>query len=128
MTAIGVYFNNLFHTGAALIFVIGVLTLLLHNNLIKKIVGLGIMDSAIYLMLTGTGYVYGRAGSVVEDAAAPVSSLFYGNPVPTGLVLTGILVSVSVTAILLALTVRLYKIYGTLDLDKILAAAKKGDN
>ena len=86
------------------------------------------MDSAIYLMLTGTGYVYGRAGSVVEDAAAPVSSFFYGNPVPTGLVLTGILVSVSVTAILLALTVRLYKIYGTLDLDKILAAAKKGDN
>lgn len=122
------HFDNLFHTGAAVIFVIGFLTLLLHGNLIKKIIGLGIMDSAIYLMLTGTGYVYGKSGPIVEDVSKPVSSFFYGNPVPSGLVLTGILVSVSVTAILLALTVRLYKIYGTLDLDRILAAAKKGDN
>lgn len=128
MTVINAYFNNLFQTGAAILFVIGLLTLLLHNNLIKKIVGLGIMDSSIYLMLTSTGFVYGKIDPIVEDVTEPVSSLIYGNPVPTGLVLTGIVVSVSVTAFLLALTVRLYKIYGTLDLDKILSAAKKGDN
>ena len=128
MTFISTYFNNLFETGAAILFVIGFLTLLLHKNLIKKIVGLGIMDSSIYLMLTSTGYVYGKVDPIVEDVTEPVSALVYGNPVPTGLVLTGIVVSVSVTAFLLALTVRLYKIYGTLNLDEILAAAKKGDN
>ena len=128
MTLLSTYFNDLFETGAAILFVIGFLTLLLHKNLIKKIIGLGIMDSAVYLMLTSTGYVYGKADPIVEDVTEPVSSLVYGNPVPTGLVLTGIVVSVSVTAFLLALTVRLYKIYGTLNLDEILAAAKKGDN
>lgn len=128
MTGINVYFNNLFETGAAILFVVGFLTLLLHKNLIKKIIGLGIMDSSIYLMLTSTGYVYGKVDPIVEDVTEPVSSLVYGNPIPTGLVLTGIVVSVSVTAFMLALTVRLYKIYGTLNLDEILAAAKKGDN
>lgn len=127
MTGISVYFNNLFQTGAAILFVIGFLTLLLHRNLIKKIVGLGIMDSSIYLTLTSAGFVNGRTAPIA-DVTEPVSALVYGNPVPTGLVLTGIVVSVSVTAFLLALTVRLYKIYGTLNLDEILAAAKKGDN
>lgn len=128
MSGISVYYNNLFETGAAILFVIGLLTLLLHKNLIKKIVGLGIMDSSIYLMLTSTGFVNGKVDPIVEDVLEPVSASFYGNPVPTGLVLTGIVVSVSVTAFLLALTVRLYKYYGTLDLDEILASAKKGDN
>lgn len=128
MTLLSTCFNDLFETGAAILFVIGFLTLLLHKNLIKKIIGLGIMDSAVYLMLTSAGYVYGKVDPIVEDVTEPVSSLVYGNPVPTGLVLTGIVVSVSVTAFLLALTVRLYKIYGTLNLDEILAAAKKGDN
>ena len=43
----------------------------------------------------------------------------YVNPLPAGLVLTGIVVSVSVTAILLALTVRLYRRYHTLNIDEI---------
>ena len=43
----------------------------------------------------------------------------YINPVPSGLVLTGIVVSVSVTALMLALTICLYQRYHTLDLDKI---------
>ena len=43
----------------------------------------------------------------------------YINPVPAGLVLTGIVVSVSVTAVMLSLTIRLYKRYHTLDVDEI---------
>ena len=49
----------------------------------------------------------------------------YINPVPSGLVLTGIVVSVSTTAFFLALTVRLYKKYNSLNLDMILLLAKK---
>ena len=49
----------------------------------------------------------------------------YINPVPSGLVLTGIVVSVSVTALMLSLTIRLYRRYHTLDLDEISARLKK---
>ena len=49
----------------------------------------------------------------------------YINPVPSGLVLTGIVVSVSVSALMLALTIRLYRRYHTLDLDKISILLKK---
>ena len=49
----------------------------------------------------------------------------YINPIPSGLVLTGIVVSVSVTALMLSLTVRLYKRYHTLDLDEISSRLKK---
>ena len=52
---------------------------------------------------------------------------FNSNPVPAGLVLTGIVVSVSVTAVLLALTVRLYLRYRTLELDEIIAKARTED-
>ncbi len=123
-----VFYQNMFFTGAAILFVIGFLTMLLHRNLIKKTICLGIMDSAIYLTLTSFGYTAGRVAPIVADVSEPVSSAVYANPLPTGLVLTGIVVSVSVTAFMLALIVRLYGIYHTLDLDEILAAAKKGDN
>ena len=128
MKWISVYYNNLFLTCAMVLFVIGLLTLLLHKNLIKKSIGLGMMDSSIYLTLTSLGYVNGKVEPIVEDVTEEVSFAVYGNPVPTGLVLTGIVVSVSVTAFLLALTVRLYGIYHTLNYDEILAAAKKGEN
>jgi multicomponent Na+:H+ antiporter subunit C len=48
------------------------------------------------------------------------------NPIPSGLVLTGIVVSVAGSAVLLALTVRLYRMYHTLDLDEITDKARKG--
>lgn len=47
------------------------------------------------------------------------------NPIPSGLVLTGIVVSVSVTALMLSLTIRLYRRYHTLDLDEISTLLKK---
>ena len=49
----------------------------------------------------------------------------YINPIPSGLVLTGIVVSVSVSALMLSLTIRLYKRYHTLDLDEISARLKR---
>ena len=102
---------------AVLLFGIGFTTLLLHQNLIKKILGLNIMDTAVYLFLTSVGYIEGRTAPILKDGVT--SARFYVNPIPSGLVLTGIVVSVSVTAVMLALTVRLYKRFHTLDLDKI---------
>lgn len=108
---------------AVLIFALGFGTLLLHKNLLKKIIGLNIMDTAGYLLLTSLGYIRGRQPPIITDGVTDPTR--YGNPLPPGLVLTGIVVSVSVTALMLALTVRLYGRYHTLDLDQIYLLARR---
>ena len=108
---------------AVILFAVGFATLLLHRNLFKKILGLNIMDTASCLLLTSMGYIEGRSVPIIVDGVTEVSR--YGNPLPAGLVLTGIVVSVSVTAVMLALTVKLYERYHTLDLDEIYMIARQ---
>ena len=95
------------------------------RNLIEKIIGLNIMDTAIYLFLAAKGYIDGRMAPVPDGPDASRLATDYINPVPSGLVLTGIVVSVSVTAVMLALTIRLYRRYHTLDIDRITILAKQ---
>ena len=109
---------------AILLFGIGFTALLFHRNLIKKIIGMNLMDTGVYLFLASMGYIDGRAVPILTDPAASASAADYINPIPAGLVLTGIVVSVSVTAVMLSLAVRLYKRYHTLDLDEIYTAAR----
>lgn len=116
-------FTNYYETVAVILFGIGMTTLLLHKNMIKKIMGFNIMDTAIYLFLTAKGYIVGRLAPIVVNNDLSVET--YVNPIPSGLVLTGIVVSVSVTALMLAITVRLYRRYGTLDIDEIAFRAKR---
>lgn len=108
---------------SAILFCIGFTNLLLQNNLIKKIIGLNVMDSAIYLFLAEKGYIAGRAAPIITDGVKSAEA--YINPIPSGLVLTGIVVSVSVTALMLSLTIRLYARYHTLDLDEISRQLRK---
>ena len=108
---------------AMLLFGIGFANLLFQKNLIKKIIGFNIMDTAIYLFLAEKGYIAGRMPPIVVDGIQDVNA--YINPIPSGLVLTGIVVSVSVSALMLSLTIRLYKRYHTLDLDEISARLRK---
>ena len=108
---------------AVILFAVGFATLLLHRNLFKKILGLNIMDTASCLLLTSMGYIEGRTAPIIVDGVTDVTR--YGNPLPAGLVLTGIVVSVSVTAVMLALTVKLYERYHTLDLDEIYMIARQ---
>ena len=108
---------------AVILFGVGFTTLLLHKNMIKKIIGLNIMDTAVYLFLAAMGYVDGRIAPIVENGVTDVEA--YINPIPSGLVLTGIVVSVSVTALMLSLTVCLFRKYHSLDLDEILIRMQK---
>lgn len=112
-----------FYVTAVLLFSIGFATLLLHPNLIKKIIGLNLMDTAVFLFLAAMGYVNGGKAPMVEPGAEAAA---YINPVPGGLVLTGIVVAVSTTALFLALTHRLYQKYHSVNLDVILMLARRG--
>ncbi len=114
---------NHIEAAAVVLFGIGFTMLLLHQNLIKKIIGLNVMDTAVYLFLAAKGYIEGRLPPIIVDGVT--DSHLYINPVPSGLVLTGIVVSVSVTALMLGLTVCLYRRYHSLDLDEILMKVKK---
>ena len=108
---------------AMVLFVIGFMNLLLQKNLIKKIIGMNIMDTAVYLFLAAKGFITGRLSPIVVNGVQDMEA--YINPVPAGLVLTGIVVSVSVTALMLSLSLCLYRRYHSLDLDIILMRVKK---
>ena len=107
---------------AVILFGIGFTMLFFDRNLIKKIIGFNFMDSGIFLFLAAGGYIEDRISPIIVDGETTAAN--YINPVPAGLVLTGIVVSVSVTAFLLALTVRLQKRYHTLELDEMIRLAR----
>jgi multicomponent Na+:H+ antiporter subunit C len=116
-------FANYYETAAVIIFGIGFTVLMLHPNMIKKVIGFNFMDTGVYLFLAAKGYIAGRTAPILTDGVTSAEA--YINPIPAGLVLTGIVVSVSVTAFLLALTIRLYLKYHTLNLDEMVRLAQE---
>ena len=114
-------FVNYYEAASMILFGIGFTTMLLHPNLIKKIIGLNIMDTAIYLFLAAKGYIEGKLAPIIVNGDLAMET--YINPIPSSLVLTGIVVSVSVTAISLSLVQKLNKKYKTLDIDEIMFKA-----
>ena len=119
-------FTNYEEVASVILFVLGMMNLLIQPNLVKKIIGLDIMDAAVYLFLASKGYISGKAAPIYIDGITDAS--YYINPVPSGLVLTGIVVSVSVSALMMALTINLYREYNTLNLDEIMMLLRKQEN
>lgn len=115
--------DNRFAIASVILFVTGFVNMMVHPNLIKKIVSFNIMDSATFLMLASRGMIAGRTAAILTDGGA--NSSLYVNPIPAGLVLTGIVVSVSVSAFSLALVQRIYGTYGTVDMRELLETMKK---
>ena len=114
---------NYFEATAVIVFGIGFTMLFFNRNMVKKVIGFNFMDSAVFLFLASNGYIAGRISPILGEGLSESSD--YINPIPAGLVLTGIVVSVSVTAFLLALTIRLYLHYHTLELDEIISLSRK---
>ncbi|GGJ11356.1 cation:proton antiporter [Halobellus salinus] len=83
-------------------------------NLVKKIIGLNVFQVGIFLFFVTSGFVDGAAPPLLGHGSAP-----YASPLPHVLILTAIVVGVSLTAVALALVVRIYDAYGTLDEDAI---------
>lgn len=108
--------SNLYYLVSIILFIIGFHTMLTHNNLIKKIMGMNIMDTSLFLFFVSIGYRRGGIAPIIKEGV-----LEYVNPVPSALILTGIVISLSFTAFALGLVILLYKHYGTLDADKIIA-------
>lgn len=117
--------QNRFAVTAVVLFGVGLMNMLLQQNLLRKVVGFNIMDSAVFLLLASLGYIDGGTAPIVGDQGFDP---LYINPIPSGLVLTGIVVSVSITAFSLALIQRIYRRYGTIELRELLERARKEDD
>ena len=87
---------NYYETISIIIFGIGFIMFLLNQNLIKKIIGMDMMDGGTFLYFVAKGYIHERRAPIIENGIQLVEA--YINPLPAGLVLTGIVVSVCMTA------------------------------
>lgn len=100
----------------ALVFVlmaVGLYMLIANDNLVKKVIGINLFQTAIFLFFVTTAFVEGGAAPVVPAVENP-GELMVASPLPHVIVLTAIVVGVSLTAVGLALVVRIYNAYGTL--------------
>ena len=119
MNQLTIDLSNYVELASMILFGIGLTLLLVDKNLIKKNIAFAMTDSALYLFLAAKGYIFGRKAPIAEEGI--IAAEDYINPIPAGLVLTGIVVSVACSAVMLALTVRLYRRYHSLDIDEIIA-------
>lgn len=115
MKVIDLIIDNINYIGAIALFLIGLHTVVTHRNLIKRIMGINIMGTSVFLFMIAIGNVTGGIPPI-ED---PTSILPYINPLPSVLILTGIVVVVSITVYSLSLTVRIFEVYGTIDQDEL---------
>ena len=86
------------------------------DNLIKKVIGLNIFQTSVFLLYISIGKVRGGTAPILEPEFQ-----IYTNPLPGVLILTAIVVGVATTAVALALIVRIHEAYGTIEEDEIQA-------
>lgn len=103
-----------------ILFLIGLYVMIAKENLIKKIMGLNILQSSIFLFLILLGNKKGGVAPIIVHPAIVPGVVEFVNPLPQALVLTGIVVAVAFTAFGLALAIKIYKKYGTLDAEKLM--------
>jgi len=96
---------------------IGLYTVIAHDNLVKKVMGLNIFQVSVIMFYVSMGKVDGGTAPIVpEGVTGPV---VYSNPVPHVLMLTAIVVGIATTAMALSLVVRIREAYKTTEEDEI---------
>jgi len=97
----------------------GLFIVIARGNLIKKLIGLGIFQSSVYLLYIGPAKLIGGTPPILAS-----SYTVYSNPLPHVLILTAIVVGVATLALGLALVVRIREAYGSIEEDEVLAEDK----
>ena len=101
-----------------LLMMMGLFIVISHENLVKKLVGLSIFQTSVFLFYITLGRVSGGTAPILTDAPDAV----YSNPLPHVLILTAIVVGVATIALGLALILRINEAFGSIEEDEILAA------
>jgi multicomponent Na+:H+ antiporter subunit C len=98
-----------------LLMIAGLYIVVARSNLVKKLVGLAIFQTSVYLLYIAPGKLIGGTAPIVAE-----SFKVYSNPLPHVLILTAIVVGVATLALGLALVVRIHEAYGSIEEDEIL--------
>lgn len=125
------------YVAIALLLVIGLYAILTKRNLLKKLIGLNILQAAIILIWVASATKSGATVPVLRDAHGAAHGAAHGvehaleaagyiNPLPHTLMLTAIVVGVATTGVAFALLISIYRRYGTLDEDELLRRMKGG--
>ena len=94
---------------------VGLYIVIARGHLVKKLIGLSIFQTSVYLLYIAPGKLIGGTAPILSDAFK-----VYSNPIPHVLILTAIVVGVATLALGLALVVRIREAYGTIEEDDIL--------
>jgi len=101
--------------------VVGLYIVIARGNLVKKLIGLSIFQTSVYLLYIAPGKLIGGTAPIVNG-----SFQVYSNPLPHVLILTAIVVGVATLALGLAIVVRIREAYGSIEEDEILGADRAG--
>lgn len=96
---------------------LGYYCVIVRGNMIKKIIGLGIFQTSVFILFISAGKVLGGSTPILREGVS-----VYSNPLPHVLILTAIVVGVATTAVGLALAVRIQEAFGSInddDLDQL---------
>ncbi len=106
---------------AVLLLVLGLYAVCTQKNLIKTVLGLGIIDYGINLLIVSVGFNDGGTAPIytISDLLNGVSSSFFVDPVPQALTLTSIVIGACVDAMALALVIMIYRKYKTVNADEV---------
>ncbi len=114
-----------FYGAAILLIAIGLYAVVTKRNLIKIVLGLSIMDSGVNLLFITVGYISNKTAPIFSPSVMAkyktisAAAQAMVDPVPQALVLTAIVIGFGVTAVALALVVRLYRHHNTTNIDEI---------
>lgn len=97
---------------------VGFYILISRRNLVKKILGLNIFQTSVFIFYISMGKITGGTAPILVEGGGNV---VYSNPLPHVLILTAIVVGVSTTAVALSLVVRIQEAYGTIEGDEVTA-------
>ena len=106
-----------------LLMMIGLYIVVSRGNLVKKIVGLNIFQTSVFLLYISMGVVEGGTAPIIIEGP----NVIYSNPLPHVLILTAIVVGIATTALGLALVVRIKKAYDTIEEDEIIDLDEKAE-
>jgi len=109
---------------SVILMLIGLYAILAKDNLVKKIIGLNIFQTAIFLFFISLGAVKGGTAPIVSEEMIS-KGYIYVNPLPHVLILTAIVVAVATTAVALTLIIRMNEEFGTIEESEILEKLKE---
>lgn len=107
----------------AFVMAVGLYIAIDRGNLIKKLIGLNIFQTSVFLFYISVGKMSGGEPPILREGGGP-----YSNPLPHVLILTAIVVGVATLALGLALAVRIREAWGTVEEDEIRELERRGDD